>query len=279
MKLLRSEVAKPWLLLALFLIAWWLLPVIFKNWVRNFAQEVQAPALYVGSKMSDLQVYWGLRSTSKNQLIELSRDLARANAAYSLKVQENAALRDEINSLESILGLPDFIEYESIPARVIARESSAWWQQLIIRIGSSSGIEAGMGVVYRGGIVGRIVQAGQYTSIVELISSPSFRCVAYLEGDGRPITYTGAGGLLGAQAHGRVSNVPKDIGITPRNPRQLLSSDLGEVFPNGLRLGELTALEPGARGLFQAGDVTLPLDLMDLREVAVLKPLKPESTE
>ena len=268
--------AKPILLLAGLLIVWWLVPAVVKSLVRLSFYEFQAPVWTVASGLRDLQDYWAKRSHSKHDLIEAGRDLARLNSAWLLRVQENENLRAEVARLEKMLELPSHPEYRYEEARVIRREMSSWWQQLVIRKGARDGVRARMAVVYSGGVVGRIKQAHLYTSTVELVSSSTFRVAAHLENDERPVTYQGGINLPFHPPRGEIFNVQPDVVVSALAPRRLVSSRLGGVFPDGLTLGWVERITPSPDGLFQRGRVRLKSNLLKVKEVAVLIPLDGE---
>ena len=92
-------------LLALFF-AWWFAPTIVKSFVKVSFFEFQAPFWTSVSYLHDLQDYWSARSRSKNELIEVGRDLARLNAAYEIHLTEREALRKELRRLERLFDLP-----------------------------------------------------------------------------------------------------------------------------------------------------------------------------
>jgi len=265
--------AKPFLLLAGLLVAWWLIPAVIKSLGRLSFYEFQAPMWTAASRMRDLQDYWSKRSHSKHDLIEAGRDLARLNSAYLLRIHENENLRSEIARLEQLLNLPSHPEYRYEEARVVRRDTSSWWQQLIIRKGANYNIPVGAAVVYSGGVVGRVKEVHLYTSIVELCSSSKFRVAAHLVNDERPVTYQGGINLPFRAARGEIFNVQPDVVVSPLAPRRLISSRLGGVFPDGLTLGWVERITPSTDGLFQRGQVRLNKDLLTFKEVAVMVPI------
>jgi len=289
---LRFDQARPFLTLALLLLVWLVAPVFLKTFWRASFFEFQAPIDATASYVRDLQEYWTLRSHSKHELIEAGRDLARINASYALAVQENATLRAELDRQHALLQIPPQPEYRLEHARVVRRDFSAWWQRLIVRKGRNYGIPVGAPVVFAGGVVGVVSEVHAYTAVVNLISSPSVRLAAVIEGDARPISYQGGLNPMLAPPRGVIEFVPLDIsksgsaasssgtagranstrnGSSP--PRQLLTSGLGGVFPAGLRIGHITQLKPNADGLFQTGEVALDPRLSELREVTLLVPI------
>jgi rod shape-determining protein MreC len=268
----RFDQAKPFVTLGLVLLAWILLPTAFKRIVRVSFFELQAPFEATASYVRDLQDFWALKSRPHNELIEAGRDLARLNAAYEVRLQQDSMLRAEMYRLERILKLPAAPGYRSETARVVRRDFSSWWQQLTIRKGRNYGIIEGSPVIYAGGVVGRVREVYAYTSVVELISSPGVRIAAAAEGDSRPFSYQGGVNPTYGPAFATVEYVPLDVFVTPATPRRLVTSGLGGVFPPNLTIGYLTRVEPSTDGLFKSGEVNLDRALSDLSEVTVLVP-------
>lgn len=268
----RFDQAKPFLTLGIVLIAWLLVPTALKRMTRAGFFELQAPFTTTASYLRDLQDFWALKTRSKNELIEAGRDLARLNAAYESRLQQDAALRAELERLEKVLKLPIPPGYRAEPARVVQRDFSAWWQQLTIRKGRNYGIVEGAPVIYAGGVVGRIREVFAYTSVVELVSSPGVRIAATAEGDTRPISYQGGVNPTYGPAVGTVEYVPLDIFVSSSTPRRLVTSGMGGIFPPNLTIGYMTKVEPSSDGLFKSGDVRLDPALSALNEVTVLVP-------
>ncbi|NDV61226.1 rod shape-determining protein MreC [Puniceicoccales bacterium CK1056] len=271
--------AKSLLLALLVLLLWWFTPALFKRWTGVIFQEFQAPAWTALSYLGDLQSYWAARSRSKSELIEAGVDLSRLNAAYALRNQRADTFEREVRRMESFFNLPSYTDYRYEVARVVKRDLTGWWQNLVIRKGLNYDIEPGQAVVFSGGVVGRVSSVSAYTATVELISSPRFRSAAHIEGDDRPVEFRGGinPGLMAAS--GSVATVPADMVATLKNPLRLTSSRLGGVFPDGLTLGWVYRLDPSPDGLFQSGVVRLDPRLQTLREVAVMIPLRAREEE
>ncbi len=250
-----------------------ILPSTFRNKLRSLFYEFQAPIDSVTSQLSDLQKFWSLSSNSKTELIEAGRDLARINAANTLKLMENEALKRKVARLESILQLPSEESFKSEVARVVRRDIGAWQQQLTIRKGLLHGIKEGYAVIYGGGVVGRIYHAGLYTSDVMLVGSRKFRMAARFENDERAIIYQGSGSSSMHTPHGEVTNVPDDFTASESNPLRLVTSSLAGTFPDGIFIGKVTSLSQKSDGIFKLGRVDLDSKLSSLREVCVLIPV------
>lgn len=263
---------QPLLALGILAAAWIILPAVAGRLTRASFRELQAPAIAAAGRLRDVQDWWALRLRPTTDLIEAGRDLARHNAAMELRLHENELLRDEVRRLGELLSLPAPPGHRLEIARVERRDFTAWWQQLVVRKGTNHGVAPGMPVVFAGGVVGRVREAGAYTSVVELLSSPGIRIAAALEGDLRPVRYTGAGGRALTDGEGLADLVPLDATASPILPRRLVTSGLGGVFPPGLAIGRIEAFTPGPDRTSQQAQVLLDPRLGSLREVAILIP-------
>lgn len=268
----RASRFRPLLVLALFLAAWWLVPVAVRNFSRASFSLFEAPGWLAYSRLKDLQDYWGLRDHGANDLIAAGRDATRQASAAQLQVEQDAALRDDNDRLAALLQMPADPGFRYVFARVIRRDETAWWQQITIRQGRRAGLEAGQGVVFAGGVVGRIARVDEFTAVVELASSPSFRVDANLGSDPNPVIFQGVTTTPFNQPHGEVRNVSPSFSLNGGDSTELVTSSLGGVFPSGLPIGQVSRLTLGDDGLFQTGVINLDPRLADLHEVAVLVP-------
>jgi rod shape-determining protein MreC len=270
---------RPFLILGVVVLAWVVLPVVVKRLARMSLFEFAAPADFAASYARDLQQYWSLRTRSTNELLQSARDLANLNAAYEVRIQENETLRDEVRRLSDLLRLPSNPEYRTEIARVVRREFTTWSQRLVIRKGRNAGITQDSPVVFTGGVVGRVSEVFSYTSVVDLISSPSLRLAAMVDGDSRPFSFQGGPNPPFAQARGLVEFVPLDVYASADSPKRIVTAGLGGVFPAGIVIGHIQQLDLDTNGLFKSGSVLLDPRLNELHEVAVLVPVKPATQE
>ena len=270
---LRFEKARPFLILGIFVGGWLVIPLIVKSLVRTSFFEFQAPMIAGASYVRDLQDFWSLRTRSKEEMIAAGRDLARVNASYQHSVEQVETMRAEINRLEEILRMPSRPDYRFEVARVAERDFNTWWQRLVIRKGRDHGIVQGAPVIFSGGVVGRISEVHAYTSVVDLVSSPTMRLSAQIEGDTRPFAYEGGPNPPFRTPRGTVEFVPPDIFAKPDAPTRIITTGLGGVFPAGITIGNIVQLGPSTDGLFKTGTVVLDPRINELREVTVMIPL------
>lgn len=267
---------RPFFFLFVGMIVWWFAPAAFRRAVYDAGFEFEAPSLVLSSHMSDLARYWELRSRDKNDLIRAGRDSARLSATLQYEISQNGALKEENSRLEKLLGMEERPEFRTVPARVVQRRLSMWWQQIILRKGREDGIVEGCPVVNAYGVVGRVRQVFEHTCVVELISSPSFRISAKISGveDGA-VTYRGAGASPFQAASGKIFDIPADVVFPQDTARfEVVTSGLGGIFPAGLKIGFLAGMPTNsADGIFREVPVELTQRLSSVEEAAILVPV------
>jgi rod shape-determining protein MreC len=249
-----------------------------KGIVRTTFYECQAPAWTALAKLSNLQSLWTDKTHSRTEIVEAGRDIARLNSAYLLRIQQSDAQDKETRRMETLLSMPPQPQWNFLVARVIRRDLDTWWQRIIVQRGAGDGIKVGDGVVNRDGVVGRVVEVHSSTSVVELVSSASFRVAAHVDGDMRPVTYVGSPAPAFRDPGGVASNVPADIVANTAQPVRLVTSRLGGAFPDGLTIGMMRNMEREPDGLFQRAWVILNPNLVSVQEVAILVPQKRANT-
>jgi rod shape-determining protein MreC len=244
--------------------------------------EFQAPALQIVSKGSDLARYWELKSRSNDELIAASRDLARINAALELSLHSMDDIRRENKRLRENARYTSNSEFLTIVARVISRDTSTWWQKIIIRKGRSDGVRPGSPVIFSDKVIGRVSVVHLNISEVDLITSPSFRCTAFLDGDEkRRIVYVkgdAAGSFSSNKA--KISAIPFDYNPPTGQPVKVITTGLGGVFPSGLILGEVDgSIRMSTDDNYKVADLNPAKSLEMIEEVSVLVPQYPTASE
>ena len=267
--------------LGFFAIGWWGIPSSIKLFTQSTFREFQAPIWEISSRIEDLSNYWGHLSDSKRTLITKGKEFKRLTSDLELQKIRSKEIVTEINRLQNLhqsistlnklLNINSSQNFESVIARVSVRKMSGWWQQITIRKGQNYAIKPGNGVVFNGGVLGRVRNVDSRSSEIEIITNPNFRIVAHFAKDKRPVTYQGNGIDIGGRAHGLVTDVPHDIIPTIDKPIKLISSSLGGNFPHGIPIGMVYNLEGEKEGLFKTGKVILDSRINQVHEVAILK--------
>jgi rod shape-determining protein MreC len=272
----RQGARASYVALAVFVAGWILLPSAVRRFNREAFVEFQAPALHLVGKSRDLATFWEKKSRSSDELVAAGRDLARINAALELKLKGLEDIRRENTRLREVTRYNVPADYLSVVARVATRDSSSWWQRIVIRKGRNDGIRPGAPVVFGDTVVGRVTAVHLTTSEVDLVTSPGFRCTAYLEGDeqNRIVLINGVAANSLGTAKARVSVIPYDYLLPAGTPARVTTTGMGGVFPSGLTLGYLDGGAYATQvGNFKESLLVPSRDLYNLQEVSVLVPI------
>ncbi|MGB2805378.1 MAG: rod shape-determining protein MreC [Candidatus Zixiibacteriota bacterium] len=215
----------------------------------------------LGNHIKELE---GVREENKRLHLRVM-ELSLKNFWLNEEHLENRRLRE-------LLDFRSELKYKVIPADLVAAEPNRRHLSVLINKGSEEGIRRNMPVVNMHGLVGKTVDVSPHTSVVQLIIEPSFRVSAL---DQRSRVYgiirPGPGFTL------RLGNVPltEDVEVGDG----VISSGLGGIFPPGIKIGRVTAVESQESlskedfsfGIFKRINVRPSVDLSSLEEVFVLE--------
>jgi len=243
--------------------------------VRVWTQTVATPVQNVSSKAG------GATSNFFRQIFNF-HSIAAENEQLKQRVTEmeselhNARLQTAENErLKGLLGLRDQNTYQTVPARVIARDPSIWFNTITIDRGSSSGVKVNMPVVSATGIVGRVVTVSPWASQVMLVTDEK-------AGAGAVVGQLGESGALGS-VRGR-----PDLGLVEmRYVSGLEKVTVGDyvvttgqdgIYPAGLNVGEIVDVKNGTATQPHQILIRPGARLDRLEEVAVLLYEAPQRT-
>jgi rod shape-determining protein MreC len=193
---------------------------------------------------------------------------------------ENARLRDQAAALESEVALlreevaqagrlEEFAEFRrrasltGVTARVVGESSDPWMQAVAIDRGSADGVRRGMPVVTPRGVVGRVTQAGERSSMVTLVTDTA-SAVPVLVAASR------SRAILEGENSGTCSLKYLERTAEVKVGDAVVTSGLGGVFPPGLTVGTVSQVLKKESGLYQYAKVLPTVPLRRLEDVVVL---------
>jgi rod shape-determining protein MreC len=235
--------------------------------LRVWVQALISPAQSIttgatGASSNFIKQIVNFRSTA-NENERLQKQLA--DAQLELQKAQQAAVENE--RLQGLLNLKEQTGYDRVPARVIARDSSIWFNTITINRGSSSGIALNMPVVTGGGIVGRVIALSPWTAQVMMITDEKAAAgaiVGQLSGSGSLGSVRGLGnsGLIEMRY---VSGLEKvEVGD------YILTTGQDGIYPPGLSVGEVVQVKQGTATQAHQILIRPGAKLDQLEEVAVL---------
>lgn len=235
--------------------------------VRVWMQAAASPVQSVSSKAG------GAGSTLISQIVNFRKtaveneQLKQQLAQTELELRNARQAAEENERLKGLLNLKEQTGYEKVVGRVIARDSSVWFNTITINRGSSSGIALNMPVVTGSGIVGRVVAISPWTAQVMMITDEKAAAGAIV------------GQLSGSSALGSVRGLGESDLIEMRYVSGLQNVQVGDnvlttgqdgIYPPGLNVGQVVHLKPGTATQAHEIFIKPSARLDELEEVAVL---------
>jgi len=182
----------------------------------------------------------------------------------------------EAERLEKLFKLNEKSAYQTVVARVIARDPSMWFDSVTIDKGRWAGVDVNMPVVTPGGIVGRVISTSPLSAQVMLVTDEK----------------SGAGAIVGqlgqSTAMGSVKGLGENGLLEMRYVSGMEKVQVGDtvtttgqdaIYPQGYTVGEVVEVKPGSATQAQVIRIRPGAGLERLKEVAVLMYHPPPRTE
>jgi len=245
---------------------------VIRVWTQAVANFVQSPVTSITSGVTGFfQSFVNLRSAQSE-----NDELKQKVQELEVQVQQKEELAKENESLKSLLQLKSESNYKVLPAQIIGRDPSLWFDSAIINRGSLDGVKLNMPIVNNGGLIGRVVSVSPITAQINLVTKEK----------------SGLGGVIGelgnSNALGVVSGNGKrellEMGYIPGTievqvGEMVYTTGQDGIYPAGLKIGEVAEVKPGSATVTQQIVIKPSAKLYSMEEVAVLlyePPPKPE---
>ena len=223
----------------------------------------------VGSWISERGVYFQDSSSLAAENKELKEQVSTLTEENNQLLQD----REELDRLRSLYELDRrYEEYDTVGARVIAKDSGNWFNVFTIDKGTNDGIQKNHNVMADGGLVGIVIDVGpdwatvrsiidDYSNVSAMVTSTNDNCI--IAGDLRLID------------EGKINlvklNDPDDK-VTVGD--KVVTSNVSERFLPGILIGYICEIGMDSNNLTKSGAITPVVDFRHLQEVLVIKELK-----
>lgn len=229
--------------------------------------------LQSGMNTVGTSLYNNIRDYSS--LKEAQAENARLTQRIDQLTEENNRLQAEQFELERLRELyqldQDYMQYEKVAARVIAKDSGNWFQIFRIDKGSADGIKVNMNVMAGGGLVGIVTDVGaNYATVRAIIDDDSnVSGMSMRSGDTCNVS-----GNLTLYQEGRLGldHIKKDYDI--QNGDKIITSNISDIFLPGLLIGYAADLSTDANNVTKSGFIIPVAEFDNLQEVLVITQLK-----
>jgi rod shape-determining protein MreC len=225
-----------------------------------------SPFLKTGSTVE--KKYRGFREGLKSleQLEDENKRLLIANKEMSATNQTLRGLEAENNRLRKALGYQGRTEFTLLPARVISRDSSTWYNEIMIDRGESDHLTDDMPVLTEEGLVGKTTVVSAHSCIVVLIADETCGVAAHAEGSREQGVVRGERTHSGGMPTIGFNFLSKQANLKPG--QNVYTSGTGGVFPPGVLVGQVKDFKVGP--LDSYATIIPAVDLTTLEDVFVV---------
>jgi rod shape-determining protein MreC len=171
---------------------------------------------------------------------------------------------DENRRLRRLLELKNRLPVATLPGEVIARDWGGWVRSLTVNRGRGDDVKRLTAVISPDGLVGRIVDVRVGASIVQVLTDPSSTVGAHAVRTRTP-------GIVEGEPRGtlRFKYMARDgAGIAVDDV--IVTSGLGGLFPRGIPIGRVRAIDDRGSALFHYAWLAPVVDFARVDEVLLV---------
>ena len=171
---------------------------------------------------------------------------------------------DENRRLRRLLDLRNRLPVATLAGEVIARDWGGWVRSLTVNRGRGDDVKRLTAVISTEGLVGRIVEVRTGASIVQVLTDPSSTVGAHALRKRTP-------GIVEGEPRGtiRFKYMARDgAGIAVDDV--IVTSGLGGLFPRGIPIGRVRAIDDRGSALFHYGLLAPVVDFARVDEVLLV---------
>jgi len=222
-------------------------------------------------------------TTIYNELRDFSRLKSAVNENRELKLridelmEDNTRLQSEQFELQRLRELyrldQDYLQYEKIGARVIAKDSGDWFQVFRINKGSADGVQVDANVIAGGGLVGIVTDVGANYATVRSIIDDVSRVSAMAQQSGEHCIVAGDL-MVYRDGRLRITNIMDEADI--KGGDRIVTSNISAKFLPGILIGYAVDITIDTSRLTKSGYLIPTAEFDSLQEVLVITTLKEE---
>ena len=172
----------------------------------------------------------------QHDLIEERQTLLENNARLQLQVRQQQAQLQALGGLTAVSGLQQNALPQAILAEVISTGKNPSADKIFVNAGSRNGIRAGDAVTDENGLIGQVSAVQPFSAEIALLANSQAVIPVMVARTGvRTLVYGRAGGVA-------LPYFPADAALQQGDV--LVTSGLDSVYPAGIPVAEVTALDP-----------------------------------
>ena len=211
------------------------------SYVRSAIVTVGTPFRWAFTKIGEGLSGFSLYFRTLDALREENDALRRELNEYKNLVYDAELIEEENDFLSDYLGLKDeHLDFSLEDASVLGREATNYRTLLTLSKGTLHGIDVNMPIITEAGLIGHITEVGATWSKAVVITETASAVGGYIERSGALGVVEGTYEL---RTDGFCRMVYIDAGSDVRIGDKVITSGIGGIYPRGLLVGRVTAVE------------------------------------
>ena len=234
-----------------------------ENAVAFLAVPVQSFNSGLGERFNGIISVFKSNSDLSKENGELKSELLSARA----EINRLRLIEEENKQLEALLKMKQvYPDYELVGASVIAKDPGNWYRSFTIDKGSNSGLKKDMVVITGEGLVGKISECGKnYSKVISIINDTDAVTVKSLRSQDTGFvtgSFSADNACIMQYTDDNADFVVGD---------ELVTSNLSDIFPAGITVGNVERLAESTNEELFTADVRPAVDFKHLNYVLVIK--------
>lgn len=211
-------------------------------------------------------------SRAKEELLEENAKLQEKLEDYAAQIKIYEQESYELKRLQDLLALKEqYVQYNTIGARVIATDSTNWFSTFVIDKGEKDGVQVGCNILAGNGLAGIVTEVGSNYAKVRAIIDDNSNVSATISGTETLCTVSGD---LSHIKDGYINVGYINKADTIEEGAELVTSHVSDKFLPGLLIGYITEVEMDANNLTKSAKCIPVVDFTNLQEVLVILDMK-----
>lgn len=225
---------------------------------------------YVGSSLS----ISAEDSKSKKELIAENEELQAQISDLNDQISNMQLKLTELSKLQDLYDLDQtYYDYETTGARVIAKDSSNWYNTFTIDKGTKNGIAIDMNVIASGGLVGIVTSVGDSYAVVKSIIDDDSNVSAMISSTEDNCIVSGNLDLMSSESTISFADLDDDDNQVAIGDI-ITTSNISDKYLPGLLIGYVASISEDENNLTKSGTLTPVVDYKHISDVLVILQLK-----
>ncbi len=199
-------------------------------------------------------------------LVDLRRDNEALRSRVAALEEENLQFREALvasGNLERIVQMRENFEVPLLPSEVVGQDVFPWFRSILLDRGRSHEVLSGMPVVSNHGVVGLVTATSPHASRAMMLLDRQSAVDAIVQ-------RSRARGIVRGKGTGELEFVFMVRGDDVQPDDVVITSGVGGVYPKGLRIGTIVAVQTDEARLLHTGTVRPSVDFGRIEQVFIM---------